>query len=75
MALKGLTVMRHAPGSIRLCYADNQLREQTTERLAGIAMQNLVKWLLERVNIMLGFSADHTLTLGVLLVDGTQRSG
>jgi hypothetical protein len=43
---------------------DNQLREQTTERLAGIAMQNLVKWLLERVNIMLGFSADHTLTLG-----------
>jgi hypothetical protein len=26
-------------------------------------MQNLVKWLLERVNIMLGFSEDHTLTL------------
>jgi len=56
--------MRHPPGSIRLCWGcDNQLREQTTERLAGIAMQNLVKWLLERVNIMLGFSADHTLTL------------
>jgi hypothetical protein len=61
---KDFTVMRHAPGSIRLCWGcDNQLREQTTERLAGIAMQNLVKWLLERVNIMLGFSADHTLTL------------
>lgn len=26
-------------------------------------MQNLVKWLLGRVNIMLGFSEDHTLTL------------
>ncbi|ESN26668.1 hypothetical protein L369_02066 [Enterobacter sp. MGH 23] len=26
-------------------------------------MQNLVKWLLERVNIMLGFGAEHTLTL------------
>ena len=26
-------------------------------------MQNLVKWLLERVNIDLGFSADHTLSL------------
>lgn len=61
---KDFTVMRHAPGSIRLCWGcDNQLREQTTERLAGIAMQNLVKWLLERVNIMLGFSAEHTLTL------------
>lgn len=61
---KDFTVMRHAPGSIRLCWGcDNQLREQTTERLAGIAMQNLVKWLLERVNIMLGFGADHTLTL------------
>ena len=61
---KDFTVMRHPPGSIRLCWGcDNQLREQTTERLAGIAMQNLVKWLLERVNIMLGFSEDHTLTL------------
>lgn len=61
---KEFTVMRHAPGSIRLCWGcDNQLREQTTERLAGIAIQNLVKWLLERVNIMLGFGADHTLTL------------
>lgn len=58
------TVMRHAPGSIRLCWScDNHLREQTTERLAGIAMQNLVKWLLERVNIDLGFSPDHTLSL------------
>ncbi|MFV7529510.1 DUF1133 family protein [Enterobacter mori] len=48
---KDFTVMRHAPGSIRLCWGcDNQLREQTTERLAGIAMKNLVKWLLERVN-------------------------
>ncbi|VAE66577.1 Protein of uncharacterised function (DUF968) [Enterobacter hormaechei] len=26
-------------------------------------MQNLVKWLLERVNIDLGFSPDHTLSL------------
>jgi hypothetical protein len=64
MALKGLHGDASRPGSIRLCWGcDNQLREQTTERLAGIAMQNLVKWLLERVNIMLGFSADHTLTL------------
>jgi hypothetical protein len=61
------------PGSIRLCWGcDNQLREQTTERLAGIARQNLVQWLLERVNIELGFNSYHTLTLPVLLVDGTQ---
>lgn len=58
------TLLRHAPGCIRLCYGcDNQLREQTTERLAGIARQNLVSWLLKMVSGQLGFSDDHILTL------------
>lgn len=61
---RDFTVMRHAPGSIRLCWGcDNQLRAQPTERLAGIARDNLVEWMHERVNIMLGFSEDHILTL------------
>lgn len=58
------TVMRHAPGSIRLCWGcDNNLRDQTTERLAGIARENLVSWLLATVSGQLGFSEGHVLTL------------
>ncbi|MEF4109150.1 DUF968 domain-containing protein [Escherichia coli] len=61
---KDLTIMRHAPGSIRLCWGcDNQLRDQTTERLAGIARQNLVSWLLRTVSGHLGFNEDHELTV------------
>lgn len=58
------TLFRHHPGSIRLCWAcDNQLRDQTTERLAGIARENLVSWILSVVLRELGFSDDHQLTL------------
>ncbi|MBS0852749.1 DUF968 domain-containing protein [Enterobacter sp. JGM127] len=61
---RDFTVMRHAPGSIRLCWGcDNNLRDQTTERLAGIARENLVSWLLATVTGQLGFSEDHVLTL------------
>ena len=61
---RDFTVMRHAPGSIRLCWGcDNNLRDQTTERLAGIARENLVSWLLATVSGQLGFSEDHVLTL------------
>lgn len=41
----------------------NQLRDQSTERLAGIARKNLVSWLLKTVSGQLGFSEDHVLTL------------
>ncbi|MFW0973337.1 DUF968 domain-containing protein [Leclercia pneumoniae] len=58
------TIMRHAPGSLLLCWGcDNQLREQTTERLAGIARENLVSWLISTVSGQLGFNEDHELTL------------
>lgn len=61
---RDFTVLRHVPGSIRLCWGcDNELRHQTTERLAGIAKENLVQWLIERVNSELGFNAEHTLTI------------
>ncbi|KMK08162.1 hypothetical protein ABW06_24790 [Pluralibacter gergoviae] len=57
------TVMRHAPGSIRLCWAcDNELRECFAESLATIARKNLVSWLIETMLRDLGFSEDHTLT-------------
>lgn len=58
------TIMRHQPGSIRVCWScDNQLRDQTTDRLAGIARENLVSWILSVVLRELGFSNDHQLTL------------
>lgn len=58
------TVLRHEPGAIRLCWhCDNLLRDQSTERLAGIARVNLVSWILSVVRRELGFSDDHSLTL------------
>lgn len=43
-----LTTMRHEPGAIRLCgHCDNQLREQFTERLAELARQNVIDWVLD----------------------------
>ncbi|MBL5919809.1 DUF968 domain-containing protein [Lelliottia amnigena] len=58
------TIMRHQPGSIRLCYGcDNQIRNHSTVQLEGIARKNLVSWLIWTVNGQLGFSDDHVLTL------------
>lgn len=43
-----LTTMRHEPGAILLCgHCDNQLREQFTERLAELARQNVIDWVLD----------------------------
>ena len=58
------TVLRHEPGAIRLCWhCDNLLRDQFTERLAGIARANLVSWILSVVRRELGFTDEHPLTL------------
>lgn len=58
------TNMRHEPGTIRLCWhCDNQLRGQHTERLAAIARENLITWLIESVRRQLGFNDAHALTL------------
>lgn len=58
------TIMRHEPGSILLCWGcDNQLRDHSTERLAGIARKNLVSWMVRTVSAQLGFNEDHVLTL------------
>ncbi|UXE39605.1 DUF968 domain-containing protein [Raoultella ornithinolytica] len=58
------TVFRHEPGSIRLCWAcDNLVRDQYTTELAGIALGNLVSWLISVIRSQLGFNEDHTLTI------------
>ncbi|WP_241966655.1 DUF968 domain-containing protein [Salmonella enterica] len=59
-----MTTMRHAPGAIRLCWhCDNLLREQFTERLESIAVENTTKWVLSVVCRDLGFDDMHAVTL------------
>lgn len=61
---KNFTIMRHVPGSIRLCWhCDNILSGQYTEQLTGLARQNLVSWILGVIRTDLGFSESHVLTL------------
>lgn len=61
---KNFTIMRHQPGSIRLCWhCDHTLAGQYTEQLAGIASKNLVSWILSIIRTDLGFSESHVLTL------------
>lgn len=61
---KNFTIMRHRPGSIRLCWhCDHTLAGQYTEQLAGIASKNLVSWILSVIRTDLGFSESHVLTL------------
>lgn len=58
------TTLRRHPGAIRLCWhCDNQQREQTTERQAGIARANLVSWILSVACRELAFPPEHELTL------------
>ncbi|EDA5207397.1 hypothetical protein CC578_20790 [Salmonella enterica subsp. enterica serovar Thompson] len=59
-----MTTMRHAPGAIRLCWhCDNLLREQFTEWLESIAVENTTKWVLSVVCRDLGFDDMHAVTL------------
>lgn len=52
------------PGAIRLCWhCDNLLREQFTERLKSIAVENTTKWVLSVVCRDLGFDDMHAVTL------------
>jgi hypothetical protein len=61
---ENFTLFRHEPGSIRLCWAcDNLVRDQYTETLAGIARENLVSWLITVIRSQLGFNEDHQLTI------------
>ena len=61
---KNFTIMRHKPGSIRLCWhCDHTLAGQYTEQLAGIASKNLVSWIMSVIRTDLGFPESHVLTL------------
>ncbi|WP_313509180.1 DUF968 domain-containing protein [Kosakonia sacchari] len=61
---ENMTTMRHAPGSIRLCWhCDNILREHSTEQLAGIARANCASYILTTARRELGFDDSHSLTL------------
>jgi len=62
-----MTTMRHAPGSIRLCgHCDNQLREQHTERLAELARQNVIDWVLDTARVALALDRSREISLAEL---------
>ncbi|NIG74057.1 DUF968 domain-containing protein [Klebsiella sp. Ap-873] len=64
---KEKVMMRHSPGAMRLCWScDNQLREQSTEQLEAIALQNIKAWVIETVLSKLGFNSDRELSLAEL---------
>lgn len=61
---ENMTTMRHTPGAIRLCWhCDNQLRDQYTERLESMAIDNCARWVLSVVRRDLGFDENHVVTL------------
>lgn len=62
-----LVTMRHAPGALMLCWhCENQLREQFTERLAMLARQNVISWIIDTVLAALRFNRDRELSLAEL---------
>ncbi len=62
-----LTTMRHDPGAIRLCgHCDNQLREQHTERLAELARQNVIDWVLDTARVALALDRSREISLAEL---------
>lgn len=73
---ENFTLFRHEPGSIRLCWAcDNLLRDQYTETLAGIARGN---WYLADNGHPLTAGVQRrpsTDDPGVVLVAGDKQSG
>lgn len=62
-----LTTMRHEPGAILLCgHCDNRLREQYTERLAELARQNVIDWVLDIARVALALDKARELSLAEL---------
>ncbi|VEB98972.1 Protein of uncharacterised function (DUF968) [Cedecea lapagei] len=59
--------MRHSPGAMLLCWScDNKLRDQSTEQLEAIALQNVKAWVIDAVLSKLGFNSDRELSLAEL---------
>ena len=62
-----LTTMRHEPGAILLCgHCDNQLREQFTDRLAELARQNVIDWVLDTARSALAIDKTREISLAEL---------
>ncbi|TLI63231.1 DUF968 domain-containing protein [Escherichia sp. E1130] len=62
-----LVNMRHTPGALRVCWhCDNTLRDQTTERLAGIASRNVINWVIDTVLLSLRANRERELSIAEL---------
>lgn len=59
-----MTLLRHEPGSIRLCWhCDHLLNGQHNKTLASMARANVAEWLIWFIGGDLQFGADHQLTI------------
>ncbi|MCV3308148.1 DUF968 domain-containing protein, partial [Leclercia adecarboxylata] len=62
-----MTTTRHDPGAIRLCgHCDNQLCGQHTERLAELARQNVIDWVLDTARVALALDRSRDISLAEL---------
>jgi len=62
-----LTIMRHEPGAILLCgHCDNRLREQYNDRLAELARQNVIDWVLDTARQALAIDKTREISLAEL---------
>ena len=59
-----MTLLRHEPGSIRLCWhCDHLLNGQHNKTLASMARANVAEWLIWFIGGDLQFGTDHQLTI------------
>ncbi|KFC07060.1 putative cytoplasmic protein [Trabulsiella guamensis ATCC 49490] len=64
---KELTTMRHPPGAMLLCWhCENELRQQTTERLSALARRNVIDWVIDAVRIRLRYNKEREISLAEL---------
>src|SRR5699024_2546151 len=61
---ENMTTMRHAPGAIRLCWhCDNQLRDQSTARLASMGTDDCGRGVFAVARRDLGFHDSHVVAM------------
>lgn len=62
-----LVTMPYLPGAILLCWhCDNELRDQSTERLSALARKNVVEWVVDSILMSLRAGKDRELSIAEL---------
>ncbi len=62
-----VVTMRYEPGAIALCWhCDHTLKDQATDTLRTLALNNVTEWVIEKVLMGLGYNKERELSLGEL---------